>query len=480
MKNKRGIFSSLIKNHTLFVLSSVLLSLFLVFVFLFKLSIDLKDSNFKVLPSQLIQADFKRIDSKQVESLDGWIEILDENNKVIYIKGNKLDNKESYTYEEILDLNDISISNGVLQIKDLKDQKDIVGFSKPFKDSEGNSRICIVKYPANKVKSQLVLNSFPEDIEKHILPNIKVFVALLLILLILNIFLFSRRISKKIGEPLNSITEGINTMSKGNYDVKLHFEAEEEFILIRDAFNTMIDEINRSEREKANIEQQKNIMLADLSHDIKTPITTILNYSKALNDGLIEDEDQKHRYLNTIYNKTLRVNEMVDDLFQLTKLESVDYELNLNREDFVELLRRIISEHYNEAMEKDISMDIVLPEYEIFLDFDQVLISRAISNIIVNGIKHNPRGTKLRIELKDYKDKIILEIGDNGKGIPDSIRGNVFEVFVTGDESRRSTKGTGLGLAISKKIFEKHGWKLELSNPRKDEKTIFSMIIPIK
>ena len=105
----------------------------------------------------------------------------------------------------------------------------------------------------------------------------------------------------------------------------------------------MIDEINRSEREKANIEQQKNIMLADLSHDIKTPITTILNYSKALNDGLIEDEDQKHRYLNTIYNKTLRVNEMVDDLFQLTKLESVDYELNLNREDFVELLRRIIS-----------------------------------------------------------------------------------------------------------------------------------------
>ena len=153
------------------------------------------------MPSQLIQADFKRIDSKQVESLDGWIEILDENNKVIYIKGNKLDNKESYTYEEILDLNDISISNGVLQIKDLKDQKDIVGFSKPFKDSEGNSRICIVKYPANKVKSQLVLNSFPEDIEKHILPNIKVFVALLLILLILNIFLFSRRISKRLVNP---------------------------------------------------------------------------------------------------------------------------------------------------------------------------------------------------------------------------------------------------------------------------------------
>lgn len=177
---------------------------------------------------------------------------------------------------------------------------------------------------------------------------------------------------------------------------------------------------------------------------------------------------------------SLLVNEMVDDLFQLTKLENVDYELNLNRKDFVEFLRRIISEYYNEAVGKDIFMDIRLPEYEIFLNFDEVLVSRAVSNIIVNGIKHNPRRTKLRVELKAYEYKLILEIGDNGHGIPEFIRKDIFEPFIIGDESRKSIKGTGLGLAISKKIFEKHGWELKLSNPRKDEKTIFSMIIPIK
>ena len=478
MKNKKGILSSLIKNYILFALASVILSIFILFLMLYNLNMDFDDSDLKILPSQIVKEDFTEIDIEQIEYLDGWIEILDENNKVIYVKGKKLDDKESYTYEEIIRINNPMISEKILSIENMEDKKEIVTFAEAFKSLDEKDHICLVRYPKDSVNIRLNFKEFPSNLKGTVSKAWRVYGILFILLFILNIYLFSMWTSRKIGKPLNKVTEGIRLMSQGNEAVRLSFKAEKEFIIIRDAFNLMTERLKESEEEKIKIEQRKNMMLVDLSHDIKTPITTIQNYSRALSEGLIEGEEKQFRYYNTIYQKSLRVNELVDDLFEFVKLESLDYKLITRKLDFIEFLRRVISEHYDEIEEKGIQLEIILPEYELFIDFDERLIARAISNIIINGIKYNPQGTKIRIELKEYDDEMALEIGDNGMGIPANIKDNIFEIFVSGDSSRRSSSGTGLGLSISKNIFKKHNWSLVLLEPEGQEKTLFSIKIP--
>jgi signal transduction histidine kinase len=480
MKNKKGILFSLIKNYILFALASVIISVFIIFLMIYKLNVKFDDSDLKILPSQIVKEDFTEIDIEQIEYLNGWIEILDENNKVIYVKGKKLDNKESYTYEEIIRINNPMLSQKTLSIENIEDRKDIVTFAEAFKSLEGENHICLVRYPKNSVNINLNFKEFPPSLKGTVSKAGRVYGILFILLFILNIYLFSMWTSRKIGKPLNKVTEGIQLMSQGNDDVRLNFIAEKEFIIIRDAFNLMTEKLKESEEEKLKIEQRKNMMLVDLSHDIKTPITTIQNYSRALSEGLIQGEEKQLRYYSTIYQKSVRVNELVDDLFEFVKLESLDYKLITKNLDFIEFLRRIISEYYDEIEEKGIQLEIILPEHEIFIDFDEKLIARAISNIIINGIKHNPKGTRIRIELKEYNDEMVLEIGDNGLGIPVHIKDNIFEIFVSGDSSRRSSSGTGLGLSISKNIFEKHNWNLILLEPEGQEKTVFLIIIPMK
>lgn len=480
MKNKKGILFSLIKNYILFALASVIISVFIIFLMIYKLNMDFDHSDLKILPSQIVKENFTEIDIGQIEYLNGWIEILDENNKVIYVKGKKLDNKESYTYEEIIRINNPMLSEKTLSIENIEDKKEIITFAEVFKSLDGKDHICLVRYPKDSVNIKLNFKQFPPSLKGTVTEARRVYGILFILLFILNIYLFSMWTSRKIGKPLNKVTEGIQLMSQGNDDVRLNFIAEKEFIIIRDAFNLMIEKLKGSEEEKLKIEQRKNMMLVDLSHDIKTPITTIQNYSRALSEGLIQGEEKQLRYYNTIYQKSVRVNELVDDLFEFVKLESLDYKLITKNLDFIEFLRRIISEYYDEIEEKGIQLEITLPEHEIFIDFDEKLIARAISNIIINGIKHNPQGTRIRIELKEYNDEMVLEIGDNGLGIPAHIKDNIFEIFVSGDSSRRSSSGTGLGLSISKNIFEKHNWNLILLEPEGQEKTVFLIIIPMK
>jgi len=147
------------------------------------------------------------------------------------------------------------------------------------------------------------------------------------------------------------------------------------------------------------------------------------------------------------------------------------------KSDFCEFIRKIITEFYDEMEEKDYKLDIRIPERDIVIGFDKKVMNRAISNLLCNGLKYNPKGTKLRIEIKETPSAVVLEIGDNGSGIQNHIKDIIFDPFVRGDESRKSDGGTGLGLAIAKKIVEKHNGKLELYTNNNDEKTTFTIIL---
>lgn len=216
------------------------------------------------------------------------------------------------------------------------------------------------------------------------------------------------------------------------------------------------EELKVKSEEKERLEESKKRMLADLSHDLKTPMTTIQGYSKALYDGFVQDEEQKQRYLKYIYDKSIRVTDLIDELFVFSKLDNPDSQINKQEKDLCEFLRQVVVEYYEQFDEKEMELSIEIPSERVVFSFDQKLLYRAISNILENTIKYNPEQTTVYISLKVSKNHLTIEIGDNGSGIHEDIADTLFDPFVRGDKSRMNDGGTGLGLAITKKIIEKH------------------------
>ncbi|UGB28920.1 sensor histidine kinase [Metabacillus sp. B2-18] len=245
-------------------------------------------------------------------------------------------------------------------------------------------------------------------------------------------------------------------------------------------YKELNEDLKRLMEEKEQLEESKKRMLADLSHDLKTPMTTIQGYSKALYEEFVEDEEQKQRYLKYIHDKSVRVTTLIDELFMFSKLETPDSQLNKEKKDLCEFFREVIVEYYQLFSEKKMELNIDIPITKLIYEFDSKLLYRAISNLLENAAKYNPEQTTVFISLTKRANCITLEIGDDGTGIKDDLTNTLFDPFVRGDKSRKNDGGSGLGLAITKKIIEKHEGKIILDTKPVRGKTNFIIELPVK
>ncbi|AKG34878.1 sensor histidine kinase [Paenibacillus durus] len=288
---------------------------------------------------------------------------------------------------------------------------------------------------------------------------------LLFILLFgLNVWAYSLWTANRITKPLEKIAQAIQHMKEGRYQQRLEFEAGYEFSLIQQHLNDMAANLAQAQENNRRLETGRQRMLVDISHDLKTPITTIQGYAKALELGYAENDTQRDKYLHLIYNKATFVTELIEDIFSLSKLDSPDYPLSLTPADLAELIREISAEYYDQFEDKKIKLEVDVPSAEVIIPFDSKIMRRAISNLVANAMLHNPPQTKVKLSLKETRDTAALYISDNGNDIPNELKDVIFDPFVRGDAARRSDGGTGLGLAIAKKAAELHGGKLELNN----------------
>lgn len=244
----------------------------------------------------------------------------------------------------------------------------------------------------------------------------------------------------------------------------------------------LMDEVHRMEKEAEEMrkvyEKKRNLMLSDIAHDLRTPITTIAGYSKALNDEMVITEEKKREYLQAIENKSARMNDLINLLFDYVRLDSANYGLRKDEIDLPELLRTIAASLYSDVEEKGMEFEILIPEEIYMVSLDRVQFSRVIVNLINNAIKHNEAGTIISLEMKQYKNNVQIVVEDNGGLIPDFLAAQIFEPFAMGDASRTAQNGSGLGLSIAKKIVEMHGWTLELKQYYENKRKAF--IIEIK
>ena len=244
----------------------------------------------------------------------------------------------------------------------------------------------------------------------------------------------------------------------------------------------IVEEVQRLEEEKSayqrEYEKKRNLMLSDIAHDLRTPITTIAGYSKALNDGMVTDDEKRREYLEAIENKSERMNNLINLLYEYVKLDSDNFALKKEEIDLAELLRENAALLYSDVEEKGMELVVDIPEEPCMVTADSLQLSRVITNLINNSIRHNEPGTEITLELNDvfYNREII--ISDSGEPIEEDIVEHIFEPFAVGDKSRRTKGGSGLGLSIAKRIIDMHGWKIDLYQNKRGYKKAF--IINIK
>lgn len=215
------------------------------------------------------------------------------------------------------------------------------------------------------------------------------------------------------------------------------------------------------EEQQKEFDHKRNLMLSDIAHDLRTPMTTVSGYAKALADGMVQDVSKQREYLETIQYKTVRMNELINLLFEYVKLDSDGFGLDRRVLDLCELLRENAASLYADAEDAGMQFSVDIPEEPLMVSADRLQLSRVITNLLTNAIRHNAKGTRIGLFAYRELERIYVLVADSGELIPEEQMQQLFEPFARGDKARAG-EGSGLGLSIAAKVIQMHGWRMRL------------------
>lgn len=321
-----------------------------------------------------------------------------------------------------------------------------------FTDAEGKERILLAYSPKN------FKNNF-DRMKQAFLNLILVFFAVYALL----IFLFSLWVGMGIRKPLKLLNRAMGDISAGNWGTELKYKGSREFVDLCEKFNKMSRDLYFVDQENQRLQRDRQKMVADISHDLKTPITVIKGYAKAICDGLVSGEEQE-RYLESIYQKSEVLTDLIDEFHEFSKLDHPDNRFLLEKRDICEFTREYFASNYNQFEFSHFELDIDVPERPITVSLDGKKFKRIYDNIMGNFFRHNEPGSTFFCHISQQEGKVRIVLADDGRGIPQEIQETIFEPFVVGEKARTS-RGSGLGLSIARKIAEGCGGKLWLQIP---------------
>lgn len=225
--------------------------------------------------------------------------------------------------------------------------------------------------------------------------------------------------------------------------------------------------------EQEKIEMERREFVTNVSHELRTPLTTMRSYLEALAEGAWQDPDIAPNFLEVTQTETERMIRLVNDLLQLSKFDSQEYNLMKKDTDFIEFFNKII-DRFEMTKSQEVTFRRKLPRYPIYVTIDQDKLTQVIDNIISNALKYSPEGGLVSFKVEEHGDTIQVSISDQGMGIPKKSLERIFERFYRVDRARsRKMGGTGLGLAIAKELITAHGGHIWATSVEGKGTTIF-------
>ncbi len=292
---------------------------------------------------------------------------------------------------------------------------------------------------------------------------------------------FLWRIEKRIFVPILELKKGVEEIGRGNYSVRIKDRIPNEIGLLISSFNQMAEKLQESEKMKAEYEENRKSLIANISHDLKTPITSIQGYIEGILDGVVQSPEKVSKYLKIIYQNSEYMNKLIDDLFLFSKLDMEKLDFDFEKVPIREFMQDVMEEFNLELEEKECQFS-----YTDTLDFNPVVqidrkrIYQAIRNIIGNAIKHGMNcDLQISSHLSAELNSVRLDIKDTGPGIPAEKLSHIFERFYRVDTERtKNLMSTGLGLAIAKELVEAHDGTITVQSVL-GEGSCFTIKLPI-
>ena len=261
---------------------------------------------------------------------------------------------------------------------------------------------------------------------------------------------------RRILHPISVLSGAAKAMSEGNFSVRAPEGKATcpEIAELSASFNTMAEKLSQ-------LEESRREFVANVSHELRSPITAISGYVEGMRDGTIGQEDYP-QYLTIVSDETTRLKNLIGDLLKLSRLEKADAALNKTNFDICELLSRVLLHRTGDLEAKKMDVECDFAPEPCMVNADESRIEQVAVNLLDNAIKFTPDGGVIRMSVRVNQGICTVIVQDNGVGISPEDRPHVFERFYTADKAHTSGKGTGLGLSICQRIMEMHGQKITL------------------
>ena len=288
--------------------------------------------------------------------------------------------------------------------------------------------------------------------------------------------LFSRRIPVSLAK----IATGIESVSIGDMNTRVEIDGEDEFALIGEKLNKMVTDISiLMENERKN-EALKNNLITNVAHDLRTPLTSVIGYLELIIKNRNLEENVKEKYVEIAYDKSLRLQKLIEDLFSYTKVSQGEVQPKLEPLNVVALMEQMINEFYPLFQESQLEYEFVTKQNCILVMADGDMLARAFSNLLGNAVKYGKDGKNIRVYIHTNVNEqtVSILVINYGKVIPEKDLEYIFDRFYRVESSRSEiTGGSGLGLAIAKRIIAMHDGTIEASSSL--EGTIFEVKLKI-
>lgn len=279
-------------------------------------------------------------------------------------------------------------------------------------------------------------------------------------------------------QNLRDIIEKVRRFKEGDMQARVDTGKKGEFGLVGQTFNEMADTIEKNIRELQSLENLRRELIANVSHDLRTPLAIMQGYVETLlmKDKELSAEDRK-KYLEVVFASSENLSALISQLFEYSKLEARQIEPQKEPFRIEELVQDIFQQYEILARKKDVRLELDLPARIPLIFADLGLVARVFQNLIDNALQFTPPGGIVRLIIEESPAGVLVKVADTGPGIPESEQAHIFERFRRASSTSKKAKGAGLGLAIVKKILELHQSNIWVQS-RLNEGTTFWFQLP--
>ena len=303
---------------------------------------------------------------------------------------------------------------------------------------------------------------------------------LIIFLLLIDVWVVWWRLRRRYHLYLmNHIIGELHYIAQGHLDHRIPFRLNGSEQHVITSVNALVDSAVQSMDDERKIEKSKDELITNVSHDLRTPLTSIIGYLGLIEDKQYQNEEDILKYTHIAYSKAKQMKNLVDDLFEYTKVQQHGAPVNIMRVDLDQLLEQLTASFALEAERRRIEISSKVVPNPLMIEADPEKLGRVFNNLVANAFKYGNGASYIRITAHQEQSNVVVKVANDGTPIPKEAQDHLFERFYRAEASRsRATGGTGLGLAIVKSIVDLHHGQVTVTSD--EHETAFIVTLPLK